>query len=82
MWDDHWCKSASVRCGELAKQADPVLKACRERGMTIIHAPSDTMSFYKDHPARQRMLAVKKVELPKEKEVKCPALPIDDCILL
>jgi nicotinamidase-related amidase len=78
MWDDHWCKSASARCAELAKKADPVLKACRERGMTIIHAPSDCMKFYEDHPARKRMLAVKKVELPKEKDVKCPSLPIDD----
>ncbi len=46
--------------------------------MTIIHAPSDCMKFYADHPARQRMLAVAKAELPKEKEVKCPPLPIDD----
>jgi len=78
MWDDHWCKSASARCAELAKKADPVLKACRDRGMTIIHAPSDCMKFYEEHAARKRMLAVKKVELPKEKDVKCPALPIDD----
>ncbi|QEG25462.1 hypothetical protein GobsT_01880 [Gemmata obscuriglobus] len=27
MWDDHWCKSASKRCGELAKRTEPVLKA-------------------------------------------------------
>src|SRR5262245_13621602 len=67
MWDDHWCKSAAARCGELAKAADPVLKACRERGMTIVHAPSDCMDFYKDHPARKRMLAVKKTEPPKGK---------------
>jgi nicotinamidase-related amidase len=78
MWDDHWCKSAAARCGELAKQADPVLKACRAKGMTIVHAPSDCMKFYEDHPARKRTLAVKKVEPPKEKVVECPALPIDD----
>jgi nicotinamidase-related amidase len=78
MWDDHWCKSAAARCGELAKKADPVLKACRDRGMTIVHAPSDCMTFYVDHPARKRMLAVKKVALPKEKEITCPPLPIDD----
>jgi len=78
MWDDHWCKSAAARCGELAKKADPVLKACRERGMTIVHAPSDCMKFYEDHPARKRMLAIRKVALPKEKEVACPPLPIDD----
>ena len=78
MWDDHWCKSAAARCGELAKQAEPVLKACRDRGMTVIHCPSDTMAFYKDHPARKRTLAVKKVEPPKAKELPNPPLPIDD----
>src|SRR3954470_9443738 len=49
MWDDHWCKSAAARCAELAKQTEPVLKACRDAGMTIVHCPSDTMAFYKDH---------------------------------
>jgi nicotinamidase-related amidase len=78
MWDDHWCKSAATRCAELAKKADPVLKACREQGMTIIHCPSDTMPFYKDHPARKRMLAVKKVEPPKAKDKPTPPLPVDD----
>ena len=78
MWDDHWCKSASARCAELAKAADPVLKACREKGMTIIHCPSDTMKFYEHHPARKRMLAVKKVEPPKAKDLPNPPLPVDD----
>jgi nicotinamidase-related amidase len=78
MWDDHWCKSAAARCGELAKKADPVLNACREKGMTIIHCPSDTMAFYKDHPARKRMLAVKKVDPPKAKDLPSPPLPVDD----
>jgi nicotinamidase-related amidase len=78
MWDDHWCKSAATRCAELAKQAEPVLEACREKGMTIIHCPSDTMPFYKDHPARKRTLAVKKVEPPKAKDLPNPPLPVDD----
>jgi nicotinamidase-related amidase len=78
MWDDHWCKSAAIRCGELAKAADPVLAACRQKGMTIIHAPSDCMDFYKDHPARKRMLAVKPVAPPKSKDLPNPPLPVDD----
>jgi nicotinamidase-related amidase len=78
MWDDHWCKSASERCGELAKAADPVLKACREKGMTIIHCPSDCMDFYKDHPARKRMLEVEIVTPPKAKDIPSPPLPVDD----
>jgi nicotinamidase-related amidase len=78
MWDNHWCKSAAERCGELAKKAEPVLKACRDKGMTIIHCPSDTMAFYKDHSARKRMLAVKKVSPPKAKDLPSPPLPVDD----
>jgi nicotinamidase-related amidase len=78
MWDDHWCKSAATRCSALAKLAEPVLKACREKGVTIIHCPSDTMPFYKDHPARKRVADVKKVEPPKAKDVPDPALPVDD----
>ena len=78
MWDDHWCKSAATRCAELAKQTEPVLKACRTNGMTIIHCPSDTMPFYKDHPARKRVAAVKKVETPKGKDIPSPPLPVDD----
>ena len=78
MWDDHWCKSASKRCAELAKQAEPVLKACRDKGMTVVHCPSDTMAFYKDHPARKRALDVKKVEPPKSKDLPSPPLPVDD----
>lgn len=78
MWDDHWCKRASERCADLAKKAEPVLKACRDRGMTIIHCPSDTMAFYKDHAARKRTLAVKKAEPPKGKDLPNPPLPVDD----
>jgi nicotinamidase-related amidase len=78
MWDDHWCKSAAKRCGELAKQTEPVLKACRDRGMTIIHCPSDTMAFYKDHPARKRAQEAKKSDPPKGKDLPSPPLPIDD----
>lgn len=78
MWDNHWCKSAAKRCAELAKKTEPVLKACRERGMTIIHCPSDCMKFYADHPARRRMLAVKKIDPPRSKELPNPPLPVDD----
>jgi nicotinamidase-related amidase len=82
MWDDHWCKAAASRCGELAKAAEPVLKACRDHGMTIIHCPSDCMEFYKDHPARKRMLQVPKSDPPKGKDIfkdrPEPPLPVDD----
>lgn len=78
MWDDHWCKAASQRCGVLAKKANPVVDVARKAGVTIIHCPSDCMDFYKDHPARKRTLAVKPTAVPKDKELPNPPLPIDD----
>jgi nicotinamidase-related amidase len=53
MWDDHWCKSASRRVGELVGPLNETVKAARARGVFIIHAPSSVTAFYKDHPARK-----------------------------
>jgi nicotinamidase-related amidase len=78
MWDNHWCKSAAVRCGELARKMDPVLAALRAKGVTVIHAPSECMDFYKDTPQRQRMLKLPKAAPPKALELSDPPLPIDD----
>lgn len=78
VWDDHWCKSASKRCGELAEKIAAVVDAARLRGVTIIHAPSDCMDFYKEAPQRQRIQAVKRVEPPKPLNLPDPPLPIDD----
>jgi nicotinamidase-related amidase len=77
MWDDHWCKSAARRCDALAKKMEPVLQAARARGVTIIHAPSECMDFYKDTPQRQRMATIRKAEPPKALELSDPPLPID-----
>src|SRR5690242_4572769 len=38
MWDQHWCKSAAARVGELAGPMNEMLKAARARGVFIIHA--------------------------------------------
>src|SRR5215510_15024244 len=50
MWDKHWCKGATTRVGGLVKKMDPVLDLARQRGIAIIHAPSETMDFYRDAP--------------------------------
>ncbi len=57
MWDDHWCKSASRRVGEMAPALNDTVKAARMQGIFIIHAPSSVVDFYKDTP--QRNLAQK-----------------------
>lgn len=57
MWDDHWCKSAARRVGELAGPMNDMLQTARRRGVLIIHAPSTCTAFYKDTPQRKRALA-------------------------
>lgn len=65
MWDDHWCKSAARRVGEMAPEMNEMVKIARKKGVFIIHAPSSTVDFYNDTP--QRALAKKApfVKTPK-----------------
>jgi nicotinamidase-related amidase len=53
LWNQHWCKGATKRVGELAPVVNEVIISARAKGALIIHAPSDTMGYYKDSGARQ-----------------------------
>ena len=53
MWDDHWCKSASRRVGEMAPALNAMIKTARAKGIFIIHAPSSVVDFYKNTPQRK-----------------------------
>ena len=64
MWDDHWCKSASRRVGEMAPALNATVKAARERGVFIIHAPSSVVGFYKDTPQRKLAMAAPFAKAP------------------
>ncbi|GHT39641.1 hypothetical protein AGMMS49965_06230 [Bacteroidia bacterium] len=85
MWDKHWCNDATTRVAEFAPVLDKVLTIARNKGVTIVHAPSDCMDFYKNSPARKRALQYmdKKIaaitnsggKLPSEENA---AWPIDD----
>lgn len=65
MWDDHWCKSAAARCGELAGPMNDMLKAARAAGVFVIHAPSTCTGFYKDTPQRKRATAAPFAKTPE-----------------
>jgi nicotinamidase-related amidase len=78
MWDKHWCSGANVRVAALVKKLEPVLETARRNGVIVIHAPSETMSFYASAPQRLRMLSLAKFMPPEEKNLTSPALPIDD----
>jgi nicotinamidase-related amidase len=78
MWDKHWCSGANARVAVLVKKLEPVLETARSKGIIIVHAPSETMSFYANMPQRQRMLALPAFAPPKELNLAAPPLPIDD----
>jgi nicotinamidase-related amidase len=78
MWDRHWCTDANQRVGQLAQKMEPVLQVARSSGILIIHAPSETMDFYKDYPQRRITLAAPRVTPPPSLSLTSPALPIDD----
>jgi nicotinamidase-related amidase len=85
MWDTHTCPNAALRVSQMAPRMNEVLKAARSQGVLIIHCPSNTMEFYKDHPGRKLAMQAPPVEtrrplerwchLDKDREI---ALPIDD----
>lgn len=79
MWDKHWCRGANERVGLLVKRMAPFVEELRNRGVQIIHAPSETMDFYKDLPQRQRLMSVAKVTpVQNRTDLTEPKLPIDD----
>jgi len=90
MWDDHHCKIAAQRVGGMVPRMNQVLSAARDRGVTIIFAPSETMNIYAGSPHRKRMEQARPAVPPVKIEKRClrnpdsePAtLPVDtdlDC---
>lgn len=77
VWDHHWCRGAEERLALLLPRMHAVVKTARQRGVLIIHAPSETMEHYRHSPARQRILALPEVQPPPDLPVVAPALPVD-----
>ena len=85
MWNQHWCHGATERVAEMAPRMNEVINAARNRGVFIIHCPSDTMKYYEGRPQRKLAQAAPKVNtstslekwggLELQREL---ALPIDD----
>jgi nicotinamidase-related amidase len=78
MWDKHWCGGATQRVAGLAHRMDPVLQQARAAGVLVIHAPSETMTVYKNAPQRLLVLNAPKVTPPPVLKIPDPPLPIDD----
>jgi nicotinamidase-related amidase len=78
MWDKHWCQGATKRVGLLVEKMSPFIDRAREAGITIIHAPSETMDFYAGQPQRLVMTTFAAVKPTAELTLAAPPLPIDD----
>ena len=77
VWDKHWCRGATERLAALLPRMHDLVTVLRERGVLIVHAPSDTMPFYAGSPARQRVLHAPVCEPPALHERDDPPLPVD-----
>src|SRR5689334_10159076 len=85
MWNQHWCQGATARVAEMAPRMNEVISGARNRGVLIIHCPSDTMKYYEGTPPRKLARSAPKVPgaaalekwggLESERE---GTLPIDD----
>jgi nicotinamidase-related amidase len=80
MWDRHWCKAAAARVAEMAPRMNQVVSKLRDQGVLVIHCPGETMSFYRDHPARKAAQAAPPAKpLPRRNPENSPGpFPIDD----
>lgn len=79
MWDSHHCLNAVRRVGEMAPRMNQLLSAARNRGILIIHAPSDCMDAYKDHPARQSAVRTPRAKnMPKDIARWCNRIPAEE----
>ncbi len=79
VWDLHHCLNAVRRVEEFGPRLNQVVQEARRRGVTIIHAPSDCMASYEDHPARRRAIETPKAtDLPPEITTWCSRIPSEE----
>ena len=78
MWDRHWCRGATERVRAIAVRMEPLIEQARRAGILVIHAPSDTMSFYKNAPGRLLAENAPKAVPPPEQKIQDAPLPSDD----
>jgi nicotinamidase-related amidase len=77
MWDAHHCYRAVLREQQMVTRMEALLIDLRDRGVTIIHAPSSCVDAYQDHPARLRVLSVPKVPSPPDINSWCKSIPAE-----
>jgi hypothetical protein len=76
MWDSHHCPSAVERIKPLAVMMNRTIAMARERGVSIIFAPSGCSQSYTSHPARKYVLNLPNHPKPNPKNHSQPPFPI------
>jgi nicotinamidase-related amidase len=77
VWDRHWNTGAQERLTAMLPRMQKLINTLREKGTFILHAPSDTMAFYRDDPARLRMLSVPPLEPHVVRNIEEKPFPLD-----
>jgi nicotinamidase-related amidase/type 1 glutamine amidotransferase len=79
MWDSHHCLNAVNRVGELAPRMNELVRAARKQGALIIHAPSECMKAYENHPGRKLAQSAPKADtLPADIGQWCNNIPAEE----
>jgi nicotinamidase-related amidase len=78
MWDTHTCSLSAQRVAALAPRMNQVVSAARSLGVLIVHAPSDTMTFYEGTPWRRRMQRAPAAASAIAILNRCPREPMEE----
>ena len=78
MWDAHTCGLSAQRVALMAPRMNQVIGAARSLGVMIVHAPSDTMTFYEGTPWRERMRNAPTAASPFPIIARCPRVPDEE----
>lgn len=79
VWDSHHCLNAVRRETEMIPRMNEFTSKLREQGVLVIHAPSECMPAYAEHPARLRAMAAPPApNLPAEISKWCHKIPAEE----
>jgi hypothetical protein len=67
-WDYHWCKTYAAHLAQMRPRLNRTASALRERGATIIWAPTDTVWWYEHWPRRLAVKCLPVADVPHARD--------------
>lgn len=80
MWEKYWCPSDVQSQVALAALINLTATKARERGILIIHAPSDTLPHYNSSAARKWVTMLPRAPIPHLSNNTLPPYPLYPCL--